>query len=93
MSNGMKTNKYQIKYTRNAAADIAFFRERDRTIYRRIYSLIQDMEQHPFTGIGKPEMLKYNLNGRWSRRITAEHRLVYEVTGNEIVIHQCRFHY
>ncbi|MBU6140108.1 MAG: Txe/YoeB family addiction module toxin [Proteobacteria bacterium] len=86
-------NKYQIKYTKNAAEDISFFKERDQVIYRRIKLLLEDILGNPFTGMGKPEMLRYSLNGKWSRRITSEHRLVYELIEDQIIIHQCRFHY
>lgn len=59
----------------------------------RIVLLITAISESPFTGIGKPEPLKRNLQGKWSRRITREHRLVYEVTETDIKIISCRFHY
>lgn len=59
----------------------------------RIVLLITAISESPFTGIGKPEPLKRNLQGKWSRRITREHRLVYEVTDSNIKIISCRFHY
>ena len=59
----------------------------------KINSLIADIERHPHTGIGKPEPLKRNLSGYWSRRITKEHRLVYKVEKNVLSIAPCRFHY
>ncbi len=62
-------------------------------IYARIVELIKDIERHPFSGIGKPEPLKYELKGLWSRRITDEHRLVYKVSDTEILFYSCRFHY
>jgi toxin YoeB len=55
--------------------------------------LIADVVEHPFAGIGKPEPLRYEWSGYWSRRITSEHRLVYRVEGDVIYIAQCRFHY
>lgn len=65
----------------------------DKKIHRRIITLINDILRQPFTGLGKPEPLKHELSGYWSRRITDEHRLVYGVTETEIIILSCRFHY
>lgn len=65
----------------------------DKKIYNKIVTLIKDIQRDPFSGLGKPEALKYDLSGLWSRRITNEHRLVYSVTDEEIVIVSCRFHY
>jgi toxin YoeB len=65
----------------------------DKKIYARIVKLIKDIERSPFEGLGKPEPLKHELRGLWSRRITEEHRLVYKVTEEEIIIVSCRFHY
>jgi toxin YoeB len=66
-------------------------------IRNRINALIDDIERHPFTGIGKPEALKFNLSGWWSRRINKEHRLIYRVRdeGSDRVLEilQCRYHY
>jgi toxin YoeB len=65
----------------------------DKKIYSKIVNLIKDIQRDPFFGLGKPEALKYDLSGLWSRRITQEHRLVYRVSDEEIVIVSCRFHY
>ena len=65
----------------------------DRQTLKRLNLLLEDTLRHPFTGIGKPEMLRANLSGHWSRRITDEHRLVYLVDGEDLVILQARFHY
>jgi toxin YoeB len=65
----------------------------DRKMLERINKLIEDVRRDPFTGIGKPEPLEYHLPGAWSRRIDDEHRLVYIVTGTEIVILAARYHY
>ena len=62
-------------------------------IHLKILNLIQSCLDEPYAGIGKPEPLKYELKGYWSRRITKEHRLVYEVTDEEIIILSCKFHY
>ena len=70
----------------------------DASVHRRLNELIEDARRHPFTGIGRPEALKGDLSGWWSRRITAEHRLVYRAQGRQgddqrIEIIQCRYHY
>ena len=65
----------------------------DQKVHRKIITLINDILRQPFAGLGKPEPLKHELSGYWSRRITDEHRLVYEVTDTEIIILSCRFHY
>jgi toxin YoeB len=59
----------------------------------RIFNLIKDIQRDPFSGLGKPEALKHDLSGLWSRRITKEHRLVYSVSDQEIIIISCKFHY
>lgn len=65
----------------------------DKKIYAKIVVLINDIQRTPFTGLGKPEPLKHELKGWWSRRITDEHRIVYKVTEPEIIIASCKFHY
>jgi toxin YoeB len=65
----------------------------DRKTLVRINKLIEDLRRDPFTGIGKPEPLKYHLPGAWSRRIDDEHRLVYLVTDKEVIIIAARYHY
>ena len=65
----------------------------DRAMVKRINKLIADVQRTPFTGIGKPEALKHQLSGYWSRRITEEHRLVYAVEENQIVVIAARYHY
>jgi toxin YoeB len=60
---------------------------------KRINDLLKDISRHPFSGIGKPEPLKHKYQGFWSRRIDSEHRLIYAVKENEILIAKCRFHY
>ena len=83
----------KIKYTRNAAEDIEYWKKKDPSKIKRIKKIIDDIQIQPFTGIGKPEPLKNELSGKWSRRITAEHRLIYEICKDELIIFQCRFHY
>ncbi|GAJ16036.1 unnamed protein product, partial [marine sediment metagenome] len=65
----------------------------DRRILKRINLLIKEIKRDPFSGPGKPESLKHNLSGYWSRRITEEHRIVYRVSGDELMIAQLRYHY
>ena len=70
-----------------------YWQQTDKQILKKINQLIRDIKREPFDGIGKPEPLKYELSGFWSRRISDEHRLVYEVSDNYIAIVSCRFHY
>ena len=65
----------------------------DKKVLKKINSLIKDIKREPFEGIGKPEPLKYELQGCWSRRVTDEHRLVYEVENDAIYIVSCKYHY
>lgn len=62
-------------------------------LVKKIFSLIADIQKHPFEGIGKPEALKYDFAGSWSRRISDEHRLVYDITDEKIIIIRCKDHY
>ena len=73
--------------------DYTYWQTADRATLKRINRLIDAALRDPFEGIGKPESLRYALPGAWSRRITEEHRLVYLVDGDDIVILQCRYHY
>lgn len=73
--------------------DYRHWQVNDRAILKRINRLIDDVMRDPFTGIGKPEQLKYGITGAWSRRITEEHRLVYVVRGDDVLILQARYHY
>jgi toxin YoeB len=65
----------------------------NKKLYKKIVDLIDDILCHPFSGIGKPKPLKYQLKGYWSRHINDEHRLVYKITKTEIIIISCKFHY
>jgi toxin YoeB len=73
--------------------DLAWWFEKDRGTALRIIRLIRDVQRDPTSGIGKPEKLKHELSGCWSRRIDQEHRLVYEVKSDHIRILSCRHHY
>jgi len=65
----------------------------DKKIHKKIITLIKDVGRSPFVGLGKPEPLKHQLKGYWSRRITDEHRLVYKMTETSIIIASCKYHY
>jgi len=84
----------EIAYSETAEEDIDFWKTSGNVaIQQRISILLEDIKKHPFWGIGKPEALKYNLSGFWSRRITSEHRIIYKVEGELVVVISCRFHY
>jgi toxin YoeB len=76
-----------------AFEDLAWWVEKDRKKALRIIKLIQEVQKDPFHGIGKPEPLKHEMSGCWSRRIDAEHRLVYKVQEEKVRILACRYHY
>lgn len=73
--------------------DYLYWQQTDKSMLRKINSLIKEIERTPFEGTGKPEPLKYNLAGWWSRRLNLEHRLVYRIENRSIIILQCRYHY
>jgi len=84
----------KIVYLQQAQADLAYWKKSgNKAIQQRISKLIQSVSETPFDGIGKPEALKYDFAGWWSRRINEEHRLVYRVEETQITIAQLRFHY
>lgn len=83
----------RLLFTPNGWADYTSWLTVDRQTLRRINRLIDDVLRDPVAGIGKPEPLRHMLAGVWSRRITQEHRLVYLVDGDDVVILQARFHY
>ena len=73
--------------------DYLYWQKTDKKQLKRINTLIKDIRRQPFAGLGDPEPLKHNWSGYWSRRIDREHRLVYKVTDNAVIIAQCRYHY
>ncbi|OGU15175.1 MAG: toxin YoeB [Ignavibacteria bacterium GWB2_35_12] len=83
----------RIVFSENAWEDYISWLSEDRKILKKINELIRDIQRHPFEGLGKPEPLKFDLAGFWSRRIDREHRLVYQATKNELLIYACRYHY
>ena len=87
-----------ISFTSNGWEDLEYWIDNDPDTVTRIKDLIKSIRRDPFRGLGKPEPLRYDLKGYWSRRITSEHRIVYKVSGTKgvdqkCVILQCRFHY
>ena len=82
-----------LTFTENAWEDYLYWQKIDKKIVKKINGLIKEIQRTPFEGTGKPEPLRYDLAGYWSRRIDREHRLVYQVADNEILIYACRFHY
>jgi len=70
-----------------------YWQKTDKAILKRINTLIKEIKRNPFEGIGKPEPLRHSLSGYWSRRINDEHRIVYKVTNNNLLIAQLRYHY
>jgi len=88
----------KITFSKISWEDYLSWQAEDKKTLRKINELIKDIQRTPFEGKGKPEPLKYDLAGFdlagfWSRRINREHRLVYQVEGNEILIYSCRYHY
>jgi toxin YoeB len=83
----------QLSWDKSAWEDYLYWQQVDKKILKRINDLIKECMRTPFDGRGKPEALKNNLSGYWSRRITDEHRLVYKVYESRIHITQARFHY
>lgn len=83
----------RLTWLPNGWKDYLYWQESDRKILQRVNEVIRDTQRSPFSGIGKPEPLKNHLKDWWSRRITREHRLVYRIEGDSLLIMQCRFHY
>lgn len=82
-----------ITFSSHAWEDYTTWLKEDRKMLSKINQLIKDIQLTPFEGIGKPEALKYDLGGYWSRRIDREHRLVYKIDHDTIIIISCRYHY
>ena len=83
----------KITFSEQAWEDYLYWVRNDRKMLARLNRLIGECTRTPFTGTGKPEPLRHNLAGYWSRRMTEGHRLVYEVEGEALLIAQCRYHY
>jgi len=82
-----------LEFDPAAFEDLAWWVEQDRSQALRIIKLIREAQRDPFSGLGKPERLKHELSGCWSRRVDQEHRLVYQVLETKIRILACRYHY
>jgi toxin YoeB len=87
----------RVSFTPDGWRDYLYWVENDRRVLAVVNRLIEDVRRQPFSGLGKPEPLKGELAGWWSRRVTAEHRLVYRVEGRKddqhVIVAQCRHHY
>jgi len=83
----------RIIFSKNAWEDYTSWQTEDKKILKKINSLIKDIERTPYEGTGKPEPLKFDLAGFWSRRVDHAHRLVYRIEGNDLQIYACKYHY
>jgi toxin YoeB len=83
----------RIVFSKNAWEDYVSWQTEDKKTLKKINNLIKDIQISPYEGIGKPEPLKFDLAGLWSRRIDLEHRLVYKIEGADLLIYACRYHY
>ena len=83
----------RIVFSKNAWDDYTSWLQIDKKMLKKINDLIRDIQITPHSGVGKPEPLKYDLAGYWSRRIDQEHRFVYQVKDNDIRIISCKYHY
>lgn len=85
---------YQLNFSQQAQNDIAFYKKTgNKVVLKKLLLLLSEINENPYSGTGKPEALRYNLTGLWSRRINKEHRLVYEVLDNQVLIHSAKGHY
>ena len=82
-----------ITFSENAWVDYISWQNEDVKMVKRINELIKAIQRQPFEGIGKPEPLRFDLKGFWSRRIDREHRIVYQVIEGDLLIYSCRYHY
>ena len=83
----------KLVFSEQAWEDYLYWQKNDRKLLARINNLIQDIRREPYSGIGKPEPLKHALTGYWSRRINDEHRIVYKVQDDSVLLAQLRYHY
>ena len=83
----------KLHFSQTAWEDYLYWQAQDEKMLQRVNALTKDCTRSPFQGIGKPEPLRGNLSGWWSRRIDHEHRLVYRVEAGALLIAQCRYHY
>ncbi len=83
----------EVEFTKSAHKDFQWWKKNDPKKAQRIETLCKDIAARPFSGIGKPEPLKFGLQGCWSRRIDKANRLVYSVDGKTLMVISCRYHY
>lgn len=83
----------KLVFSEHAWEDYIYWQKTDKKILKRINELIQDIQRNKYEGKGKPEPLRHTLSGYWSRRITNEHRIVYKIEENKVLIAQLRYHY
>jgi toxin YoeB len=83
----------KVVFIERAWSEYQYWQENDKRMVRKVNSLLRDIIRHPYSGLGKPETLKHDLAGLWSRRIDHEHRLVYRADDEELIVYSCRFHY
>lgn len=83
----------KIIFSANAWEDYLFWQQTDKKMLKRINKLVKEISRSPFKGIGKPETLRHGLSGYWSRRINDEHRIVYKITEDVLLIAQLKYHY
>jgi toxin YoeB len=85
---------FELDFSDQAIEDLAYHKKSgNKAISKKIVALLEEISMHPLTGTGKPEALKHNLSGKWSRRINNEHRIVYTVLEDSVNIHSLRGHY
>ena len=85
---------YHLDFTDKAKEDIAFHKKvGNKALLKKLLVLLEELPKHPFSGTGKPEPLKHDLSGMWSRRINREHRLIYEVEDDTVFIHSAKDNY
>lgn len=86
---------YELVFSEQAAEDLRYFKRYDSRCYKKALSLLRELMEHPHTGTGKPERLRYELAGSWSRRINSEHRIVYTILEDVVEVHilAMRYHY
>ncbi len=83
----------KLSWAEKAWEDYLYWQATDKKLLKRINALIKDIKRRPFEGLGGPEPLRHNWTGYWSRRINREHRFIYKVKNDELLIAQCRYHY
>ncbi len=83
----------KLIFSEHAWEDYTYWQRTDKKTIKRINELIKDIKKNKYQGIGKPEPLKHSLSGYWSRRITSEHRIVYKIHDDKVLIVQLRYHY